>query len=315
MEMTNAFLLNTLDTVKNNIAVVDSNFTIIYTNLAWNQFGVENGCPADYSWIGVNYFEPCEVSAQDGDEFGMAAVEGMHKLKNGQITDFQLEYPCHSPTEDRWFYMEINKFTLGQSHYFVISHQNITRRVQLEQEAMRLSKIDGLTGIGNRRAFDEFIDLEWHHCMRNRFPLSLMLIDIDDFKPINDKFGHQSGDDCLKSIAQVLAHYTERASDISARYGGDEFVVVWGHVTFKQAKVLAESILKEINEIEILDANGKPCYRASTSMGLATTIPQRLGLKDFIAMTDKLMYQAKASGKNKIVAKLFKRATLAKKHS
>ncbi len=307
MELTKAFLIQTLNTVKNNIAVVDEHFRIVYTNKAWISFGVENGCDPDFNWIGVSYFKPCQTSALDGDEFGMVALEGIEQLKQGLISEFQLEYPCHSATEDRWFIMEVDKFVLDEKVYFVISHQNITKRVLLEQEATRLSKVDGLTGIANRRAFDDFIDLEWHQCMRNQFPLSLLLLDIDNFKPVNDTLGHQVGDACLKAVANTLEQYTGRASDICARYGGDEFVIVWSNVTFQQAKKTADILLAKVNNIAVIDETGQQHGQLSASIGLSTTIPKGSNLIDFVIFTDRLMYKAKRNDKNKVVAKKFSR--------
>lgn len=302
MEVTESFLIKTLDTVKNNITVVDESFLIVYTNRAWNEFAWQNGCPKDVNWIGQCYFTPCQTSADDGDEFAVMALDGINRLQRGEIKAFQMEYPCHGTTEDRWFIMQIDKFYLGQSIYYVISHQNITERVQLEQEAQRLSKIDGLTAIANRRAFDQFIELEWYQCMRNKLPMSLMLIDIDEFKSINDTLGHASGDVCLKDLAKLLSKYTARASDICARYGGDEFVVVWGNVNYQQASKLAQVVLQALNEISIKNEHGRIKGQLSTSIGLCTTVPGLVSLKQFIAHTDKLMYEAKATGKNRIVS-------------
>lgn len=302
MDVSQAFLLQTLNTVKNNIAVVDENFVIIYTNLAWDNFGKQNGCPDDFSWVGVNYLTPCNASADDGDEFGVTAIAGINQLLAGSISEFKMEYPCHGPTEDRWFQMEISRFSLGDCCYYVISHQNITHRVKLEQEAVQLSKKDGLTGIANRRAFDHFVKFEWEQCHHNRLSFSMMFIDIDDFKQINDNLGHQAGDHCLVQIAQVLNRYTGRATDISARYGGDEFVVAWGNVDFDKAKQFARKVLHDINLINLSEKVNQPPSFASVSIGLATVVPRDMSLSRFIAVTDKLMYQSKVSGKNQITS-------------
>lgn len=304
MEVTKAFLTATLDTVKNNIAVVDSEFNIVFTNKAWNDFGKENGCISIQDWDGVNYFTPCLHSALDGDEFCIKAVKLFDKLRNGKINEFQLEYPCHSPNEDRWFNMEVTLLVLQKQKYYVISHQNITARVALEQKAIELSQIDGLTGISNRRAFDDFIELEWHHCLRNNFPLSLAMIDIDNFKQINDQYGHLTGDACLKDIANVLTKYTNRASDKCARYGGDEFVVVWGQSKHDEVLKLANEILQGMNKLDVKTQKGNKQGEISISIGLCTALPTSISLSKFIAATDSLMYQAKNSGKNTIIEKL-----------
>lgn len=96
--------------------------------------------------------------------------------------------------------MEVSQLTLNNNIYYVISHQNITARVALQQQARELSRMDGLTSVNNRRAFDDFFDLQWNHCLRNNLPLTLAMIDIDNFKQINDQYGHQVGDKCLLSF-------------------------------------------------------------------------------------------------------------------
>lgn len=300
MEITRAFLINTLNTVKNNIAVTDSDFNIVFTNKSWDEFGKKNGCSASFDWLGVNYFSPCLTSALDGDEFCVNAVKQFDHLKNGRISEFQLEYPCHSPSEDRWFHMEVTQLSLGQATYYVISHQDITARVQLEQKALELSQLDGLTSISNRRAFDDFLNLEWHHCLRNKFPVSFAMIDVDDFKQINDQYGHQVGDECLKSIAQVITQFANRASDKCARYGGDEFVIVWGQCEQDKALKMVNEILVRISELNIMTLTGKVKGKVSTSIGLCTALPNVINLQEFLACADQLMYNAKESGKSTI---------------
>lgn len=306
MEITRAFLINTLNTVKSNIAVTDGDFNIVFTNKSWDKFGKQNGCPDSFDWLGVNYFSPCLSSALDGDEFSVEAVKQFDQLKNGVISEFQLEYPCHSLTEDRWFHMEVTKLSVGQDTYYVISHQNITARVKLEQKALELSRLDGLTSICNRRAFDDFLNMEWHHCLRNNFSVSFAMIDIDDFKQINDEFGHQAGDECLKNIAEILTSFANRASDKCARYGGDEFVIAWGQCQHDNALAMMKDIITQINQINIITAKKSIQSRVSTSIGLCTTTPRSIALKDFISVADQLMYAAKDSGKNAIKHKKIK---------
>lgn len=304
MEITKAFLIETLNTVKNNITVVDSDFNIVFTNKAWNDFGKDNGCLSSLNWQGINYYTPCLLSALDGDEFCIKAVKQFDMLKNGLISEFQLEYPCHSPSEDRWFNMEVTPLLLNNQKFYVISHQNITTRVALEQQAIELSQIDGLTSISNRRAFNDFIDLEWHHCLRNKFQLSFAMIDVDNFKQINDQYGHQVGDACLQDIAAILTEVTNRASDKCARYGGDEFVVVWGQSEHHKALKLSNEILNKINKLNLTGLDDKILGKVSTSIGLCTATPNMISLKDFIDTADKLMYSAKKTGKNTIIDKL-----------
>lgn len=301
MEITKAFLIRTIDTVRNNIAVVDGDFNIVFTNKVWDEFGVANGCLPTLDWKNVNYYTPCLLSAQDGDEFCIKAIKLFDKLKKGLIREFQLEYPCHSPDEDRWFNMEVSQLTLNNDIYYVISHQNITARVALEQQARELSRMDGLTGVNNRRAFDDFFDLQWHHCLRNNLPLTLAMVDIDNFKQINDQYGHQVGDKCLQQVAAVISHYTNRASDKCARYGGDEFAVVWAHCEHDKAVQMSHKILAGITNTRLNSGLKSQPVSISISIGLFTSLPALVSLEAFITKAGKLMYSAKAAGKSTVV--------------
>ncbi|GHA32651.1 GGDEF domain-containing protein [Photobacterium aphoticum] len=302
MNVTLDLLIKTINTVKNNIAVVDATFNIVFTNHAWNQFGIENGLSPDFSWVGVNYFTPSLCAAREGDHFSQRAFSGLEKLKRGECTEFQLEYPCHSHNTERWFLLEVTSFEMDEQRYYVISHMDITQRVQLEMEARQQAKLDPLTHIANRRAFDNFMANEWRRCRRNAIPLSLMIIDVDDFKYINDTYGHQIGDSCLQRIAGILKQYTSRASDLCARIGGDELVVVWSHLSSQEARALAQSVLKAISQLPIDEDNSPFSDCISVSMGLCSTIPDTDDHLMLLTAADALMYQAKNAGKNTLAS-------------
>lgn len=301
VEINTEFLSLTLDTVKNHIVVLDAKFDIIFANKSWVAFGKGNGFSSDYDWIGVNYKKAIEQSAATGDEFAIMALKGIRSVRLKETAEFEMEYPCHSPTEDRWFAMQINSFDLNHKNYYVVSHQNITKRVQLEFELKKLARIDSLTNLANRRAFDDFLASEWLHCKRSGFPISLAIIDVDNFKEINDTHGHMQGDECLKKVSEILLRYCGRASDLCARLGGDEFAVIWGDVSQQQAFTLVKHIHDELNDVSIMCQGIKVVQGLEVSIGVNTITPSKLSnTQDFLDSTDKLMYQAKKGGKNKI---------------
>jgi len=279
---------------------VNEAFTIVYTNQAWTEFGEQNGSDHCGEWFGVNYLKVCEKSALTGDEFSIQATQGIKALMAGIISEYKLEYPCHSPTQDRWFMMQIERFISEKLTYYVISHHDITERVELEEKAKQLATIDGLTGIANRRTFDEFVQSEFLRCKRNNHAISLAIIDIDDFKLINDKLGHQVGDACLKKMGKMLASYAGRQSDICARYGGEEFALVWGDLSYEEALTLSKNILVDINKLPIENSQGTCCGYLKASIGLAFELPRHSQVTDLILHADQLMYQAKSKGKNQI---------------
>ena len=166
----------------------------------------------------------------------------------------------------------------------------------------RLTFIDGLTGIGNRRHFDEFLEKEWQRNMRDNKPVSLIMGDIDFFKNYNDRYGHQAGDDCLKQVAAILNNMAKRPGDLAARYGGEEFAVILSGTDLKQAGVLAGNANKKLKETRIPHSDSQAADYVTLSFGVASIIP-KYGTKsyDLIKTADKSLYKAKNSGRNQVV--------------
>ena len=167
-----------------------------------------------------------------------------------------------------------------------------------------LSYEDSLTGLANRRFFDEYYQREWERMARYRRLLTLMVIDIDAFKGFNDRYGHLMGDRCLKRIADVLKSTVRRPGDLVARMGGDEFVIVLPETDLEGARHLAERIRREIEQLEISPENPMNGVRVTVSIGLATTIPGVQSEKPdtLMARADQALYQAKERGRNCVVA-------------
>ncbi len=171
-------------------------------------------------------------------------------------------------------------------------------------ELQRLSSIDGLTCIPNRRSFDVFIDKEWRRAIRDKkkAEISLIMIDIDYFKLFNDNYGHQTGDDCLKKVANSLNKCTHRATDLVARYGGEEFICVLADTPLDGAISLAEKMRKTIEKTAIKHEHSKITDIVSVSVGVSVIIPSdKNSPKDLIKAADEALYQAKENGRNQVV--------------
>jgi diguanylate cyclase (GGDEF)-like protein len=176
---------------------------------------------------------------------------------------------------------------------------------QLEEanrQLKRLTFVDGLTGIANRRHFDEFLEKEWLRAMRDNKPVSLIMGDIDFFKNYNDIYGHQAGDACLKQVAAILNNMAKRPGDLAARYGGEEFAVILSGTDLKQAGVLAENVNKKLREIRIPHSDSQAADYLTLSLGVASTIP-RYGTKpsDLIEAADMALYKAKNRERNQVI--------------
>lgn len=161
---------------------------------------------------------------------------------------------------------------------------------------------DALTGIANRRHFDDFLNREWRRCVRSGTQLSLIMIDIDFFKSYNDHFGHPAGDRCLRQVATILNTFPKRPSDLTARYGGEEFAVILAEADDAAAMNIAENIRRAVESERIDHPHSKAADVVTLSLGVATISPDRNQTEQSLVMhADQALYQAKTTGRNKVV--------------
>jgi diguanylate cyclase (GGDEF)-like protein len=164
-----------------------------------------------------------------------------------------------------------------------------------------LSTIDGLTQIPNRRDFDIHIKANWKNSMRESTPISVIMIDIDNFKAYNDNYGHLQGDECLKRVAKCLSYSLLRPFDYAARYGGEEFVVVLPNTDGEAAMKVGEAIRTNIEDLNIPHSYSKTSPYVTVSLGVSSTTPEvQDSLVEFIDNADKALYQSKDHGRNRI---------------
>lgn len=167
------------------------------------------------------------------------------------------------------------------------------------RELQRLSSLDGLTGLANRRQFDETLENEWQRAMRTDMPLSLIFADIDFFKRYNDHYGHQAGDDCLKKVAGALQGTVHRPADLVSRYGGEEFVMILPDTTDEGALAVAEKMLKTVRRLDIPHENSEATTQITLSIGVATACPKEgTNPDELIESADQMLYRAKERGRN-----------------
>ena len=167
------------------------------------------------------------------------------------------------------------------------------------RELQRLSSLDGLTGLANRRQFDETLQQEWQRAIRTNMPLSLIFVDIDFFKRYNDHYGHQAGDDCLKEVAAALQTTIHRPADLVSRYGGEEFVMVLPDTAEEGALAVAEKVLATVTGLRIPHENSDAADHVTLSMGVATARPQEGAQpQQLVESADKMLYRAKDRGRN-----------------
>jgi diguanylate cyclase (GGDEF)-like protein len=165
-----------------------------------------------------------------------------------------------------------------------------------------LSITDGLTGVANRRRFDEVLAAEWRRGMRSGQPLALAMLDVDFFKKYNDHYGHQGGDECLRAVAQILNRHVHRASDFIARYGGEEFAILGAGTDGAHAWRLAEAIREALEKLA-LPHTMSPFGHVTISIGVAAIVPtEQQSVDALIRMADDALYAAKREGRNRVVS-------------
>ncbi len=203
----------------------------------------------------------------------------------------------------------------GQPTKMVFIIRNITERKQAEEKIQQLiqqlelekqtallnANTDRLTGLPNRRYFDEALNKEFRRYKRTGDPLSLIMLDVDHFKKFNDSYGHVAGDECLRQIGTTLKTLVGRATDIVARYGGEEFVAILTNTDQQGAVTLAERIRKAVETLAIPHSESKISDFVTVSLGIATVYATRLATPEQVVdMADEAMYSAKKAGRNRI---------------
>ena len=288
-----------LDSIESQIAVIDRKGAILYVNQAWIDFGQSNGLPLDHPWIGMSYLDVCRLAADGGDLDGTEALSRFRSVLEGRLHSFVYEYPCHSPVEQRWFMMRVVPLR-GHNDLIVVSHHIITERKlaearveQQNQELERLATTDKLTQLLNRFKLDEILEAEIERAKRYHTPLSLVMVDIDLFKEVNDTFGHRTGDVVLLELARLM-RASVRKSDSVGRWGGEEFLILMPGSDVDASVQLAEKLRKKIANHTIQGIGQITC-----SFGVAH-FRNGLSISEFIEYADSALYQAKRNGRNRV---------------
>lgn len=184
----------------------------------------------------------------------------------------------------------------------ILSRIQVAKRIlHLQDQLYQTSYKDVLTGLSNRRKFDDVLHHEWRRSARTHHSLSLLMIDIDHFKLYNDNYGHLEGDMCLKKVSHIFREFGLRAGDLVARYGGEEFCVILSDTDEKHSLFVAESMRKEIESAQLKHEYSPVASYVTISIGLASIIPNmKLNPDVLIQLADEALYEAKRKGRNRV---------------
>lgn len=244
------------------------------------------------------------VSAED-----LAHVqETVRALKQGEIEETKFIYRTrHRQGGEIWLETALRATrdpATGKIDGVVAISRDMTEHKDLEEKLAIMATQDSLTGLANRRHFDDKLHEEWRRAERHGTPLSLLMMDVDHFKKFNDQYGHQAGDSCLKAVAKVLASEARRPSDLAARYGGEEFVLLLPSTDEAGCANVAERLRQALDGLGVPHALNLPTQRVTLSIGGATGWPSPENSNNqasLVAAADKALYAAKHAGRDRIV--------------
>ena len=291
------FAAAVIDALSSHICVIDQKGLIVAVNSAWRDFIIENPPVSNRAGVGMHYLDVCRNATGPGSEEAAKFAAGVQSVLDGKSGRFDMEYPCHSPTERRWFLGEVTPL-LNRKSGAVISHMTITDRKLLEFDLLRLAETDSLTGLPNRRYFLTTANMEIERVRRFGVAASLVMIDADHFKAVNDTYGHGVGDEALRHLALVCKGQL-RQIDLLARIGGEEFVVMLPGTDETVAVTVAEKLCRAVREVPVM--SGKNKFTLTASFGAAEIRASDNGIDECLARADLALYAAKKAGRNRVV--------------
>jgi diguanylate cyclase (GGDEF)-like protein len=228
-------------------------------------------------------------------------------FRGGEMEEARLTYRTrHREKSEIWVEstFRITRKVGGEIDGVVAITRDMTLQKNMEDRLETLAIEDGLTGLANRRRFDERLEEEWVRAWRERTSLALLLIDIDHFKAYNDEYGHPAGDGCLRAVAGILAAEAQRTTDLAARYGGEEFAMLLPNTDAAGCAMIGERIHRAIREAGLVHALNLPSGIVTVSLGGATSEPaseKSTGCATLVEAADRALYAAKDGGRDRLV--------------
>jgi diguanylate cyclase (GGDEF)-like protein len=298
------------DALTAQIAILDENGTIVSVNRTWREFAQANQGSGPTIAVGGNYLTVCDRASGPCSEEASAVGSGIREVLSGRRKVFSLEYPCHSPTEQRWFVVRVSKFSSEGPTFLVIAHEDVTERRLAEDRLRHDSRHDGLTGLPNRVLFAERVERCISLAKRGEYSFAVLFMDLDRFKIINDSLGHAAGDTLLQTISDRLLLCLRESDAVGvpkewntvARMGGDEFTILLEQLRRPEDAVrVAERILRTIGKRLTFEGNE---LTTTASIGIVTCGPEcalYTSAKDVLRDADAAMYKAKAAGRDRYV--------------
>lgn len=303
-------MINTNSRRLPDILIIDDDSTVVIAlNRALNKIGrIRFASDAKQAFAMINESHP-NLILLDVELPDFSGLEVCSKLKNNLDTE---NIPVLFITSHTEVGFEEKVFDVGAADYIVkpLNPRVVAARVQTHLDYHRVIRLleelahtDGMTGLANRRTFDEGLVMELKRSLRGKEPLTVVLVDIDEFKKYNDYFGHLAGDDCIKKIALSLGSSVRRSTDLVARYGGEEFAFVMPNMNVEDAGQWLAELLKTIEQLAIAHAPNATYEVVTISIGYSTLNPEKESAIDsddwaIVKAADQALYESKQNGRN-----------------
>ena len=310
IEASEAFARSTVDALSAHVAILDADGTILSVNEAWRRFAGANGGQGQFA-EGWNYLNTCDAATGRYAAESGSVAHGIRSVLRGETDLFELEYPCHAPTKNRWFIVRVSRFAGDGPARAVVTHEDVTQRRAAEESLQHNALHDALTGLPNRTLFHARVAECLRHAHRDSgYKFAVLYVDLDRFKLVNDSLGHAAGDRLLTTVAQRLRESLRSTDAIAisdnvidgdqsvvARLGGDEFTVLLDGIKEpSEAARVAERLLATVCQPVSLDGN---VVEITASIGIAVGDDTYTAETDLLRDADDAMYKAKDSGKNR----------------
>ena len=277
-----------LDTFPEHVAVIDVQGTIVMVNEAWRQFSCKHSNRGEAkTGVSANYFEVCRNTTGEARSEAYATLKGLQAVADGTLPEFSLEYTCWTPTGVLWF--SVAARPLGSPDVGVIvSHADISQKKKYAMMAFT----DPLTGVANRRSFTNFTALTLDRAQREGQKVAFVVADLNGFKGVNDKYGHEEGDELLRAFAKRLRS-AFREADFVARLGGDEFATV---LSVSDEAALASTLERCLAHLDQPYTFGDLTLTIGVSLGVSLFPRHGVDRDSLMRSADRALYESKRRG-------------------
>lgn len=283
------------DSLVAQVAVLDQTGTLLQTNAAWRQYGVESGYSGRPCCQSGNYLDILGCLTERDPQTLQGAQHGMSAVLAGDLPEFQLPQPFFTPLDKRWFTLKIAPVHNSEKR-LVLSHEDVTLLKAAELASLTLANIDALTGALSRRNFFNLAEQEVARSIRYVLPLMVLMLDLDHFKTINDQYGHAAGDVVLQKCVQTVTAVL-RESDLIGRIGGEEFAVLLPNTSLEGGLALAQRIVESVRAHPV-QVNGETIvYTVSIGAG---SLASEQTFAELLGTADAALYRAKEAGRDRL---------------